>query len=216
MNRKQILATVCVMALITVMGMAAGYYTSIRSARNINPGIQGLLWPNPKQLAPFMTLDDNGNTFGLDRLNGKWSFLFFGYTHCPDVCPITLAVFNQVLQQLVRDDTTGRVQMIFVTVDPARDSAQRLKEYVNYFNSNIIGLGGTDEQVKSLASQIGIIYIPGEKTPAGEYYVDHSASVFLVDPRGRLVSVLSPPLEAENILARYRQIRDFIEDQPLS
>lgn len=216
MTRKQLLATVCAMALIAVLGMGVGYYTSRDSARNSNPGIQGLLWPNPKQLEPFTTVDDSGNAFGLDRLQGKWSFLFFGYTHCPDVCPITLTVFNQILQQLADEDKTGQVQMIFVTVDPARDTPQRLQEYVKYFNSRIIGLGGTDEQLISLAAQIGIVYLAGEQSPGGEYYVDHTASILLVDPRGRLVSVFSPPHEAGNIIARYRQIRSYIEDRPVS
>lgn len=216
MNRKQLSATLFVMVLFTILGMGVGYYVSVHSVRDNNPGIQGLLWPDPKQLQSFTTVDGNGKGFGLDQLLGKWSFLFFGYTHCPDVCPVTLGMFNQIFKQLDETGKTGPEQMIFVSVDPARDTPQRLKEYVNYFNSNIIGLGGTDAQVKSLTSQLGIVYIPGEKLPSGEYYVQHSASIFLVDPEGRLVSIFSPPFDAGNIVAHYRQIRDFIEGHPAS
>lgn len=216
MNRKQTLIFAAAMVLITVMGMGVGYYTSIKSVREQNPGIQGLLWPNPKRLGAFTAVDENGANFGLNRLKGKWSFLFFGYTHCPDVCPLTLAVFKQVLQQLAKNKESDNIQMVFVTVDPARDTSERLKEYVNYFNKDIIGLGGSDAQVKSLTSQLGVVYLAGEKSASGDYYVDHSASVFLIDPMGRLVSIFSPPHEADSIVARYRQIRDFIGTQPVS
>ena len=216
MSKKQTLVFATAMVLIAVMGMGVGYYSSIKSAPERNPGVQGLLWPNPKHLGAFTTVDENGSTFGLNRLKGKWSFLFFGYTHCPDVCPLTLAVFKQVLQQLSKDKNPHKVQMIFVTVDPARDTSERLKEYVNYFNKDIIGLGGTDAQIKSLTSQLGVVYLAGEKSASGDYYVDHSASVFLIDPMGRLVSIFSPPHGADAIVARYRQIRDFIDAQPVS
>jgi len=216
MNKKQLSVAVFALLMFAFMGMGVGYYASVDSARNNNPGIQGLLWPDPKTLQTFTAVDENGNGFGLDQLIGKWSFLFFGYTHCPDVCPVTLGMFNQVLKQLKQEGRTGPEQMIFVSVDPARDTPPRLKEYVNYFNSNIIGVGGTDAQVKSLTSQLGIVYIAEEKSPSGEYYVQHSASIFLVDPKGRLVSIFSPPFDAGNIVAHYRQIREFIEDHPVS
>ena len=216
MSKKQTLIFVTAMILFTVMGIGAGYYASIHSRSDQNPGIQGLLWPNPKPLTPFTTIDENGGSFDLNRLHGKWSFLFFGYTHCPDVCPLTLAVFKQVLQQLGKDKNPDKVQMVFVTVDPARDTPERLKEYVNYFNRDIIGVGGSDAQIKSLTSQLGIVYLAGEKSASGDYYVDHSASVFLIDPMGRLVSIFSPPHAADTIVARYRRIRDFIEARQIN
>ena len=216
MDRKQLSAAIFAMVIFTALGMGVSYYVSTHSVRSNNPGIEGLLWPDPKQLQPFVTVDDNGNGFGLDQLLGKWSFLFFGYTHCPDVCPLTLAVFNQLLQQIQQDGKNGQEQMIFVSVDPARDTPQRLKAFVNYFNKDIIGLGGTDAQIKSLASQLGIVYRLGKKLPSGDYSVEHSAQIFLVDPKGRLVSIFSPPLEAGNIVAHYRQIRAFIQGRPVS
>jgi protein SCO1/2 len=216
MNRKQISAVIFAMVICAALGMGVSYYVSNQTVRNNNPGIEGLLWPNPKQLKPFVSVDDNGNDFGLDQLLGKWSFLFFGYTHCPDVCPLTLAVFNQVLQQLKQDGKAGQAQMIFVSVDPARDTPQRLKAFVKYFNKDIIGLGGTDAQIKNLTSQLGIFYRLGKKSPSGDYSVEHSAQIFLVDPKGRLVSIFSPPLAAGDIVARYRQIRVFIQGQPVS
>lgn len=166
--------------------------------------------------ADFHLTDHNGKPRSLEDFRGKVVVMFFGYTHCPDVCPLTLAVFNQLLQQIQQDGKNGQEQMIFVSVDPARDTPQTLKEYVNYFNGNIIGVGGSDTQIKTLTSQLGIVYLQGEKSPSGEYYIQHSASIFLVDPGGRLVSIFSPPFDAGDIVAHYRQIRDFIEDHPAS
>lgn len=216
MDRKQLNLTVGAIVLFAVLGMAVAYYLSRAGAPETSPAIQGLLWPNPKQLHAFNAVDDNGQGFGLDRLLGKWSFLFFGYTHCPDVCPLTLAVLNQVLRQLDAGADPGKGQVIFVTVDPTRDTPQRLLEYVRYFNKDFIGVGGTAAQVQGLSSQLGVASRMGVKTSAGDYAVEHTASVFLVDPRGRLVSVFSPPLDAGDIVARYRSIRDFIAGQPVS
>lgn len=206
--------TLAVFALgLMAFGAGVGIYSAnqYRPAAS-QPAIDGLLWPNPKQIHTFAAMDQDGRSFGPERLKGKWSFVFFGYTHCPDVCPITLSVLGLVQGALAAEDPEGKnVQTLFVTVDPERDSPQRLAEYVRYFNKDFIGLGGTSEQVASLASQLGVAYFRAPASGDGNYLVDHSASVFLVDPVGRLVGILSAPHQAETILGRFRQIREFVQ-----
>ena len=200
-------AVICMIALAIGVGF---YFASYYQAQS-RPDIQGLLWPNPKQLRAFATIDDNGQVFGLDRLQGKWSFLFFGYTHCPDVCPLTLAVLNQFLNQV--KDKYRDLQVVFVTVDPNRDNAQRLKDYVNYFNPDFIGVRGNIDQIQSLTSQVGVVFAYGKKSEDGNYTVNHSAAIFLIDPKGRVVAVFTAPHQVDSIQNRYKMIREFIEQQ---
>lgn len=199
---------------LIALGMGIGFY-SARYYDHIGPPerIEGFFWPNPKQIYPFVTVDHHGQTFNLDQLQGKWSFIFFGYTHCPDICPITLTVLAQVYDQLAKMNQTDKVQVLFVTADPERDTPEQLQQYVTYFNKNFIGLGGNPAQIQSLAIQLGAVAHTGEKTAAGDYLVDHSASIFLTDPRARLVSVYTTPHEAGPIVKRFLQIKDFIERQ---
>lgn len=213
MNKKRFIRILVLFVCMISLGMGAGFYFASYYQTNTNPEIQGLLWPESKQLSGFTTIDHDGKVFGNDRLQGKWSFIFFGYTHCPDVCPITLSVLNEVYNKLQATKQTQDLQIIFVTVDPERDTSQRLKEYVGYFNPDFIGLGGNIEQIQSLTGQIGVFFMYGERSEAGNYLVDHTASIFLMDPNGRMVAIFAAPHQMEPILSRFRQIKTFIESQ---
>jgi len=169
------------------------------------------MWPNPRQVGTFQVIDHEGREFGVEQLRGKWSFLFFGYTHCPDICPITLAVLSRVQQALEADAAGAPVQMVFVSVDPERDTPEQLAQYVRHFDDRMIGLGGTTAQVQGLTAQLGIAFYHTEPAADGNYLVDHSASVFLLDPEARLVSIFSAPHEADRLVAKLREIRKFIE-----
>ncbi len=206
------ITTISILAVsLIAFGLGVGLYSANYYKSDAEQAITGMLWPNPKQLRHFATIDHSGEVFGMNELRGKWSFLFVGYTHCPDVCPLTLAVLGQVHEQLDNTRLASDVQIIFVSVDSARDQPQQLAEYVSYFNQDFIGLGGTPEQVQSLASQIGVLYIIGEEAADGEYLVDHSASLFLIDPDGRLIAVFSAPHQADPIVSRFEKIKTFLE-----
>lgn len=173
----------------------------------------GTLWPDPKAVAPFELEDQAGEAFGLERLRGRWSFLFFGYTHCPDVCPLTMGLMNQVWQDLPTRHPDKTLQMIFVTLDPMRDDRQTLHDYLHYFNSEFIGLGGELEAVLSFSKQLGIPY---GYSPAGEgddYHVDHPASLFLLDEQARLVGILHAPHQVDAIMSGFDAISRFIGAQ---
>ena len=103
--------------------------------------------------------------------------------------------------------------MLFVTVDPERDTTRRLAEYVHKFNSAITGLGGSMAQIQSLAGQIGVVSVKDEADEHGDYMVDHSTALFLIDPKGRLISLFSAPHDVDSIVSRFLQIRDFIRQQ---
>ena len=159
-----------------------------------------------KPLPAFNLIDKNNQPFTLDNFKGYWSYVFFGYTHCPDVCPVTLQVMNQTLQQLSPDEAQG----VFISVDPERDSIEKIKQYVEYFNPDMMGATGTPEAIKALAENIGIVYQRSENPADKEnYLVDHSASVLLINPRAELIAVLSPPLDAKTMAADLRTVKQL-------
>lgn len=213
MLKKKTFNTAALILALIALGLGVGlssahYYT----AQKESPAIEGLFWPDPKQIHAFDTIDHTGESFGLDRLMGEWSFLFFGFTNCPDICPVTLSVLDRVQEKLEQQGMSG-VQTVFITVDPERDTTRQLAEYVHYFNPDFIGLGGSEAQIHTLTSQLGVVAAKGEVSEEGDYLVGHSASVFLIDPKGRLISLFSAPHDADDILSRFLDIRDFIRGQ---
>jgi len=194
----------------TVLGALAGYLLSPQRDRTPpSVAIPGLLWPNPKPLAPFELLDHTGAAFNLQRLAGKWTFLFFGYTHCPDICPSTMATLARVASHLAPEVRRG-TQFVFVSVDPARDTRRHLAEYVRYFDPAFVGVSAELNALDALTRQLGIVHIRGNPDPQGEYVVDHSAAVLLIDPEGRMLGVFSAPHDASDIGDRFQRIRTFV------
>ena len=198
-------AAIAVVAVIALgLGAAAAWWTS----RPVAPEIDGLLWPQSKALEGFALEDHRGRPFGLDSLGGRWTLLFFGYTHCPDVCPVTLSVLKNALALIERDDPGAeRPQVVFVSVDPARDSLEHLAAYVSHFDPAFLGVTGDDTGLGSFARQLGVLYILGEPDASGGYLVDHTAAVFLIDPRGHLVALFQAPHDAAAIAQNVPRIQ---------
>ena len=132
----------------------------------------------------FELVDHTGKTRRLEHYRGKVVVMFFGFTHCPDVCPMTLVEFNSALQQL--GEAAQRVQVLFVSVDPERDSPEVLGAYVTAFNSDFIGLTGTSDQIAEVAREFRIVYRKVEGSRPGNYSVDHSAGTYIFDQQGRI------------------------------
>jgi protein SCO1/2 len=189
-------------ALVALLSAAAGF--SLWKLRQEGPAEMTAalrILPEPRVLADFDLVDQDGQPFSLQRLNGKWSLLFFGFTHCPDVCPSALYDLHQVNQAVAGSGgDKNAYQVIFVSVDPERDSPQRLKEYVTYFDPDFLAVTGSPEQLAALSKQIGVAYRIEPHEPGSENYtVDHSASVMLTDPRGRLHGVFPAPHDADQM-----------------
>lgn len=158
---------------------------------------QATLLPQLKTLPPFSLLDQQGRRFDNQRLRGYWTFLDFGYTHCPDVCPTTLALLADMDGRLRSSKQTTPYQIAFVSVDPERDTARRLAEYLDYFEPSFLGVRGGDQELQRLTRPLGILY-QKVQTPnsAMGYVMDHSASIILIDPEGRYYALFSPPQDA--------------------
>ncbi len=136
--------------------------------------------------APEFTLtDQDGSKVSLSDFKDKFVLIFFGYTHCPDICPMTMSVMNNVVDQL--GDQAEQVQVIFVTIDPERDTQEKLKSYVPYYNENFIGLTGTPQEIDKVADDYNIFYSKEEVESSSEYLMGHNSSVLLITPDGEIL-----------------------------
>jgi protein SCO1 len=132
----------------------------------------------------FRLTDHNGQVRTLADFKGKVVAVFFGYIHCPDVCPTTLSDFAAALQQL--GPQAQRVQVIFVTLDPQRDTPELLKQFVPAFNPGFLGMTADAESLKQLAQEYKVVYQKTSVKAADDYMIDHSAGTYIYDPQGRL------------------------------
>lgn len=146
----------------------------------------------------FTLTDHNGQRRSLADFKGKAVLLFFGFTHCPDVCPTTLARAKLALQQLGSD--ASKVQVLFVTVDPERDTLDVLKGYVTAFDPAFVGFTGTPEEVKQVAQDFRVIYQKSAGSGPGDYSVDHSTQTYVYDPQGRLRLYISHAQEVDAVV----------------
>ena len=189
--------------------LAAVFYWVLPSKTN-PPELQGVLRPEPKPLQAFELTDQYRQPFNLGHLRGKWSFVFFGYTYCPDICPTTLSTLAGVVKQLQADPQgLSNIQVVFVSVDPQRDTPDVLEGYLKYFNEAFQGLTGAQQDIDSLTRQFGAAYMKEPETTSGQYLVSHTSSIFLVDPHGQLLASFSPPHDPNTIVDQFRQIRSF-------
>ncbi len=177
-------------------------------------GLSATVLPEPRPTQPFNLVDQNGKPFTADDLKGHWNFLFFGYTQCPDVCPTALAQLSQVYNRLAeRPELQKRSRAVFISVDPARDTPAKLKQFVGYFNPEFLGVTGSDAEIAKLTHQFGIFVerhapAPGSK----DYAVDHTAVTTLVDPEGRTVAIFSSISDPARVAHDFFKIVDYIQD----
>ena len=186
-------------------GVAAAYF--LTRARAAPLALErATLFEEPRPLPAFTLADQAGHPFGPEQLQGHWSFVFFGFVNCPDVCPTTLATLAKARQALEDLPAGKRPAVAFVSVDPGRDSPALLGQYVAHFDPAFVGATGTREAIDDLTRALGVAVIIGPASADGSYAVDHSAAVFLVDPRARVVALFGAPHEAGVIARDYRRV----------
>ncbi|HET9031586.1 MAG TPA: SCO family protein [Dokdonella sp.] len=167
-----------------------------------------VMYPAPLTIPDFELQRSDGKAFTAANLQGHWTITFFGFTHCPDICPTTLTVFKQVWIKLAAAGKTDKVQFVFVSVDPERDTAEQLARYIAFFNKDFIAATGADDQLTRLTRALGLVYakVPDE---SGGYSIDHSASVVIIDPKGRRAGLFRPPFEVTPISADITSLVDW-------
>jgi protein SCO1/2 len=200
---------------VALAAMLAGVWLAASDRENhsramLLPDRVMTLFPDPKPLTAFVLTDHQNRVFDLSRLKGKWSFLFFGFTHCPDICPTTLAILARARDSIARNSVGAEdIQFVFISVDPNRDTASKLRQYVDYFDTTFLGVTGNDAQIGNLAGQLGAAYQVAITPGVEDYPVYHSTAVFLLDPQARYHAVFTPPHDPEAISRRFKVVREL-------
>jgi len=179
MDKKTILVGFGALALIALVALGVIFFTKPETFRGTN-------YVEPYPVAPELELTrSDGNRFGLSELRGEVVLLFFGYTSCPDVCPTTLAELKLALTKLSEKDA-AKVKVVFVTVDPVRDTPARVQAYLDHFNTAFIGLSGSQAELEKVWQSYGVISEAVPSASTAGYTVDHTARVTLIDGQGNL------------------------------
>lgn len=201
MNRT---GRIAVIAIAVLAGAATAWFTM----RHDEPTAlaQATLFDAPRPLPEFRLVDHAGRPFDRERLRGRWHFLFFGFTHCPDVCPTTLATLAAVRSRLRDLPASVRPGVVLVSVDPARDTPQALANYVPHFDPEFIGVTGDAETISAFTRDLGVAVMIGAPEADGGYTVDHTAALFLIDPDGNWSAVFGTPHSADAIAGDFRAI----------
>lgn len=202
-----------ILLLAPFVGLGLAYVASVVNAKGAGESpppmvIGAAVLDDPVDSGEFALTDAQGRRFDKNALTGKWSFLLFGYTHCPDVCPFTLTNLALIRETMAADfSETELPQFVFVSVDPARDKPQDLDGYISYFDPAFRAVTGIRTEIDRLVKQVGGYYRYERKNADGEYEVTHSAEIFVFDPKGRHYATLHPPLDPTDITARFRALK---------
>jgi protein SCO1 len=193
MDRKILLIGLGSFLLLAIIGVALFVFAQPASFR-------GTFYDEPYPVATdFELTRSDGSKFQLSEARGDIVLLFFGYTFCPDVCPATMAELRQALSELDSEDAE-RIKVVFVTVDPERDTPERVQEYVDRFNPDFIGLGGTTEELEKIWAEYGVYREIVEGQSAAGYIVNHTARVNMIDAQGNIRVSFSFDTPVEDIV----------------
>lgn len=168
-----------------------------RKAEQLDAGL--VLLQTPRVLPPVTLIDTNEQAVALNSFKDAWTLVFFGYTFCPDICPTTLAELRQIKQQLP-PEVAQHINIVMITVDPARDTPQQLKEYLSFFDPTLKGLTGEAAAIEKAANAMGVPYIPAPANAGENYLVDHGANLALIGPDGSQHGFIRAPLKREKLI----------------
>jgi len=198
MNRNTLMILL-VAALAGIAGILAG--TLLPGPAEPPVLSAGTQLGEPRPLPDFQLTNGDGTPFTRQDFNGEWHLVFFGFTHCPDVCPNTLFLLDRVVAQLEQSGITPP-QVVFVSVDPERDTPEQVAQYVEYFNEDFLGVTAHGSDIGNLQRLTQALSVAYEFRPEGDgYTVIHSSAVLLVDPAARMHAIFTPPLKAADIAA---------------
>jgi protein SCO1 len=173
---------------------------------NAPPELRAILWPEPLPIADFQLLDQHERPFGPAQLQGRWTFLFFGYLQCPDVCPTAMQILRDYRKSLAAAHPALAHQVVFVSVDPEYDRPAQIAAYLDFFDPEFVGLSGGPEALAALAGPLAIKYYE-HFDDQGRRSIDHTSSIMIVDPEGRVLGAFPPPQRPAQMLAQFGALR---------
>ncbi len=208
MYKSQKFILILVAISVTGCGVWVGWTASMFGG-SPTPKANGIIFNESRSIDGFQLTDHYGKMFDNERLKNQWSLIYFGYTNCPDFCPMALAQFALLNQELASD--AHSLQYIFVSVDPYRDTLDRLKQYVEFFFPELIGVTGSESQLKKFSTQLAVAFNVAN-TERKDYPVDHSNTILLVNPNGEFQAVFTAPHKAQRLATDFQAIQDWYSD----
>lgn len=208
MNRRTLLLLAIAAGTLTATLWLSNVKDSERDWASAPPSLQSILWPGARPVADFKLTTQNGQDFVNADLRGHWSLLYFGYLQCPDVCPTTLQTLRGV-QKLLEADGDNTTGFVFVSVDPANDTPERIGAYLEFFGDDLVGLGGNPAGLAVLAGSLGIMYAENIDA-SGTRSMDHTTSIIVIDPQGRGVAGMPGGQRAQAMAEQLRALRGFL------
>lgn len=196
---------VAIAVLALLFGIWTQHNLSVKNKPRVLTLSSATLLPQPRLLNNFRLISDNNKIFTNDNLKNHWSFVFFGFTNCPQLCPTALATLNRVYKNLHQAHLQLVPQIVFISVDPETDTPKKIHEYLTSFNTNFVGATGSKQQIDTLTKELNIMYakvFPHEDQT--HYSIDHSGTILLINPQGQLAAIFSIPHDADKIA------KDFI------
>ena len=209
-REKLMVAALIAAAFVGVALAGSGYWTlwqSRKPAASETLPVSLITFPERKPLAEFILVDDEKGVFDLKSLESRWSFIFFGFMYCPDICPTTLYDLSNVKREVLAQGVSeSDIQFVFISVDPARDKAAQIQRYVQYFDPGFLGATGSIGQLTNLTRQLGAPFRAEPETATNVYEVTHSSAVYLVDPLGQYTGIISPPFVATDVATQFTEL----------
>jgi len=201
--------------IVAVVSIAVGAF--LFQKLSILPEPQhALYYQQAREVKPFELTDEQGNAYTNVHLRDKWSLVFFGYTSCPDVCPTTLQNLNFIYDDLKQ--TANNVQVMLVSVDPLRDTQEKLAQYIAYFNTEFKAFRAEHNILYPFARNMGLMYaIVDDENKKDSYLVDHSASIVLINPKGKISAIFRPEqivgqvpsIDGDKLVSDFQKIVDL-------
>ena len=195
---------ILVVALAGGLGLLASQHF-LADRPTPGPELQAVrLFPQPRALPAFALQQSDGTQLVPGELNGHWTVVFLGFTHCPDVCPTTLAELAQAQKRWTELPDSVRPRVLFVSVDPDRDTPDRIGVYAHAFHRDTLAATADIPTLETFAQSLSLVFMkapPPEGAPADQYSVDHSAALAVLDPKGRMAGVVQPPFDPAAIAA---------------
>jgi len=226
MNRNIKLTVVLCLLFVALVFVMTYFRTTRNNAVSLSPEALreagALVYEAPVTLQGFTLTDHRGQAFTQENLKGRWSLIFFGFTSCPDICPLTLTELSQFYRQLEEATPETDTQIIMVSVDPARDTTEKLAQYMGSFHEDFVGLNGPYEDIAALARQLYIAHTPppslaqatvaeehaGHVIPAADdYLIDHSGNILIINPEGRYHGFFDAAIQDRELTVAYQSIR---------
>jgi len=186
--------------IVALLALVVGFSISWFQRSNKPVKLEAGLWfgEQARALPEFELVDHKRRLLTRSSLNGKWSLMFFGYTHCPDICPASLQTMSDMIDAIQDPEVIDALQVYFVSVDPERDKPEILASYVTYFNSGFIGVTAAVDKLRPLTRSIGIAHeIRNRVDDDSAYDVDHSAAIVLINPEAEFAGLFGAPHDAQ-------------------